>query len=79
MDSAEVFDCTSNAWTLLPPLLQRRCSCSCAVLRNQLYVIGGVCGPIALVSFIIIAIVLLTFLSLLFLSLVIVISFCSAS
>ena len=48
MDSAEVFDCTINTWSLLPPLLQRRCSCSCAVLRGQLYVIGGVCGPMAL-------------------------------
>jgi hypothetical protein len=48
MDSAEMFDCTTNTWSLLPPLLQRRCSCSCAVLRGQLYVVGGVCGPMAL-------------------------------
>ena len=48
MDSAEVFDCCTNTWALLPPLLQRRCSCSCAVLRDQLYVVGGVCGPMAL-------------------------------
>lgn len=48
MDSAEVFDCVTNTWSLLPPLLQRRCSCSCAVLRGQLYVVGGVCGPMAL-------------------------------
>ena len=48
MDSAEVFNCSTNTWSMLPPLIQRRCSCSCAVLRNQLYVVGGVCGPLAL-------------------------------
>lgn len=25
-----------------------RCSCGCAVLNGQLYVVGGVCGPLAL-------------------------------
>lgn len=25
-----------------------RCSCSCAVLDGVLYVVGGVCGPLAL-------------------------------
>jgi hypothetical protein len=47
-DSVEAFDCTTNTWTLMPPISQRRCSCSCAVLQGKVYVVGGVCGPLAL-------------------------------
>eukprot|EP00602_Paraphysomonas_sp_CaronLab_P010544 CAMPEP_0185027776 /NCGR_PEP_ID=MMETSP1103-20130426/12987_1 /TAXON_ID=36769 /ORGANISM="Paraphysomonas bandaiensis, Strain Caron Lab Isolate" /LENGTH=632 /DNA_ID=CAMNT_0027561895 /DNA_START=85 /DNA_END=1983 /DNA_ORIENTATION=+ len=37
-------------WTSLAPLRQRRCSCESVVYDGCIYVIGGVCGPQALVS-----------------------------
>eukprot|EP00928_Gymnodinium_smaydae_P012154 TRINITY_DN14419_c0_g1_i3.p1 TRINITY_DN14419_c0_g1~~TRINITY_DN14419_c0_g1_i3.p1 ORF type:complete len:372 (-),score=22.08 TRINITY_DN14419_c0_g1_i3:13-1128(-) len=41
MNSVEVFDTTSQSWSLTTPMLESRFQASAAVLMNKLYVCGG--------------------------------------
>lgn len=48
--TVQEYDLSTNAWKSLAPLKKRRCSCSGLIFEDEMYVIGGVCGPEALVS-----------------------------
>ena len=38
---ADIFDLQTNSWTELPNMRRARCNCSCAVVGDNIYIIGG--------------------------------------
>ena len=44
------YDLCTQEWTSITPLFHRRCSCASVVYEGEVYCMGGVCGPAALMS-----------------------------
>ena len=50
MDSAEMFDPTSNTWVCLPKMKEKRVGVCCAIFEDKLYAMGGWHGTSRLTS-----------------------------